>query len=281
MSEETESQEVESSESSGPLAGERLAAARRELEITILDVAKELHLDEPKVRALERNDFDVLGAPVFAKGHLRKYAQLVGVPVEDVLADYYALDRPTGAPPLVARSRKPEQTLSPGPWIAVIAVLIVVGAAYWYFVVRQPAQTTEPAEQVETPEAQPEAVEETTDDAPVPVQEEAEEPEADAPAVVPAAEPTPVSSQPVADGTVRLTVTFSGDCWTEITDAAGERLFFALGAAGRMVTVEGAEPLSALFGNADSVTLEVNGVSRSIAASERRGDTARMTITAP
>ncbi len=46
-------------------------------------MAKELHLDEPKVQALEENQFDVLGAPVFAKGHLRKYAELVGVPVDD------------------------------------------------------------------------------------------------------------------------------------------------------------------------------------------------------
>ena len=38
-------------------------------------------------RALERNEFDVLGAPVFAKGYLRKYAQLVHVNSDDVLAE--------------------------------------------------------------------------------------------------------------------------------------------------------------------------------------------------
>ena len=279
MSDESESPEVESSESSGPLAGERLAAARRELEITILDVAKELHLDEPKVRALERNDFEVLGAPVFAKGHLRKYAQLVGVPVEDVLADYYSLNRSSGAPPLVARVIKPERSLSPGPWVAVIVVILVVAAAYWYFVVRQPAQTARPAEPVEMPAEQPEAVLETTEDLPVPIQEEA--PDIDTASAEPAMDPAPPAPAPVAEGTVRLTVTFTGDCWTEITDAAGERLFFGLGTAGRTVVVEGAEPLSALFGSAESVTLDVNGVSRSIAAAERRGDTARMTISAP
>ncbi len=59
----------------GPMAGERLRQARHEQQISVLEVAKELHLDEPKVRALERNEFDVLGAPVFAKGHLRKYAR--------------------------------------------------------------------------------------------------------------------------------------------------------------------------------------------------------------
>ncbi len=288
MSDEPESQQDESSGSSGPLAGERLALARRELEITILDVAKELHLDEPKVRALERNDFEVLGAPVFAKGHLRKYAQLVGVPIEDVLADYYTLNRATGAPPLVARVVKPERSFSPGPWIALLLVLLIAAAAYWYFVVRQPSQPTPVSQPADTP-VQQSAV---TDAAPaevfVPVQEESTDDDLDAAPVEqvadtpPAAEPAVQTlPEPVADGTVRLSVAFSGDCWTEITDAAGERLFFGLGTAGRSITVEGAEPLSALFGSAESVALEVNGVSRAISAFERRGDTARMTIAAP
>lgn len=285
MSDELESQQDASSGSSGPLAGERLAAARRELEITILEVAKELHLDEPKVRALERNDFEVLGAPVFAKGHLRKYAQLVGVPVEDVLADYYALNRTTGAPPLVPRVAKPERSLSPGPWIAVILVVLIAAAAYWYFVVRQPAQMNSPSEPGDTPAMQSDVVEASS----VPVQEETTDTGTDSAPVEPAAdaapaavEPAPESlPRPIAEGTVRLSVTFSDDCWTEITDAAGERLFFGLGTAGRSIAVEGAEPLSALFGSAESVTLEVNGVSRAISAAERRGDTARMTIAAP
>ncbi|MDJ0909953.1 MAG: DUF4115 domain-containing protein [Woeseiaceae bacterium] len=286
MSDEPESQQDESSGADGPKAGERLAAARRELEITILDVAKELHLDEPKVRALERNDFEILGAPVFAKGHLRKYAQLVGVPVEDVLADYYTLNRATGAPPLVARARRPERSLSPGPWIAVIVVLLVAAAAYWYFAVRQPAQTTQPATPAEMPAMQTDTVDAASTETSVPVQEEAVD--ADAAPVEPAAETGPAVSEPavsaptpVAEGTVRLSVTFSGDCWTEISDAAGEQLFVGSGTAGRSITVEGAEPLSALFGKAENVTLEVNGVSRAILASERRGDTARMTIVAP
>ena len=75
-----------------PVGGERLAEARRELQIPVIEIAKELHLDEYKVRALECNDFDVIGAPVFAKGHLRKYAQMVKVDEADVMADYYQLN---------------------------------------------------------------------------------------------------------------------------------------------------------------------------------------------
>ena len=68
MSDATDNSEEEASSSEqGPLGGEGLAEARRAQQISVLEIAKELHLDEPKVRALERNEFDVLGAPVFAK----------------------------------------------------------------------------------------------------------------------------------------------------------------------------------------------------------------------
>ncbi len=276
MSDEPESADVKVSESAGPLAGERLAAARRELDITVLDVAKELHLDEPKVRALERNDFEVLGAPVFAKGHLRKYAQLVGVSIEDVLADYYSLNRATTAPPLVARVRKPARGVSPGPWTAVIVILIAAAAAYWYFVMRQPAEPAQPSTSIETPIQQAAEPQDSPATTSAPVE--------DMPAVLLDEEPAEAvatAPAPIPDGTVRLTIRFTGDCWTEITDAAGDRLFFASGTEGRIVTVEGAEPLNVLFGKAENVVMDVNGVRRPFTAADRRGDTARLTITSP
>ena len=112
MSEEQDTAAEESGENEehGPRGGERLAEARRAQQISVLEVAKELHLDEHKVRALERNDFDVLGAPVFAKGHLRKYAQLVGVDEDDVFADYYRLTRQDVAPPIIV-GRRPRRSL--------------------------------------------------------------------------------------------------------------------------------------------------------------------------
>ena len=140
MTDETKEQQGEEqadngNKTEGPLAGERLAVARREQQITVLEVAKELHLDEPKVRALEQNKFDVLGAPVFAKGHLRKYAMLVGVDNDDVLLDYYKLNRASGMPPVVGKVRKSVRERSPGPWIATIVILVIAAAAYWWFLV--------------------------------------------------------------------------------------------------------------------------------------------------
>ena len=78
---------------------------------------------------------------------------------------------------------------------------------------------------------------------------------------------------------MRLSISYSGDCWTEITDASGRRLFFDLGKAGRTVSLSGEAPFNVLFGDAANVSLEVNGGRFEIPAADRRGRTARLTIT--
>ena len=285
-----------------PLAGMRLAEARRTQDITVLDIAKELHLDEPKVRALEENNFEVLGAPVFAKGHLRKYAELVGVPTDDILADYYSLNRAVGAPPVVGRPRKRERDYHLGQWFAAIAIIALLGAvvvaAYWWYENR----VTESVAQGDTAALAPFA---STVDDDIDASNDAE-PASDLP------EPTEVGDtleasgaavvevtlpEAVADATdnassdtaslqsdepqATLTMSFSGDCWTEVSDAAGKRLYFDLGAAGRNVTVTGAAPLRALFGDSVNVSVEVNGQDFVIPASMISGRTARLTVNAP
>lgn len=292
----------------GPIGGERLAEVRRAKQISVLEIAKELHVEEAKIRALENNDFDALGAPVFAKGHLRKYSQLVGVNQDDVLADYYRLARSREVPPVVVSRQKPRRELSPGPWIAVVTVLALLASTYWLLVERPfapPVITPSATQQAPAAEAGPAAESEAEEQSGA-EPAAAESPVAGQPAAEPGAEelPSPAAAgepvQPAADvpqdvplgaGTaappavggdeVRLSVTFNGECWTEITDASGRRLFFQLGRSGRTVNVSGPGPLSALFGDAENVTLRVNGEDFTIPAASRRGRTARLTISGP
>lgn len=289
-------------EPQGPIGGERLAQARREQQISVLEVAKELHLDEPKVRALERNDFDVLGAPVFAKGHLRKYAQLVDVDADDVFADYYRMTRSTDMPPIFIGRSKARRELTPGPWIAVLAAILLVAAAYWWLASRGTVAPAEPPPQAQPQQAEPTvgpdaAAEDAADEEVVDddvVDNDVADGDIDAvvddtvvlaaalPGVAPAAaEPVPEAAEPPAEGQIRLSLTFSADCWTEISDADGRRLFFNMGRGGRSVELSGKAPLSALFGNADGVSLRVNGNDYAIPASSRSNRTARLTIINP
>lgn len=285
-------QKTPDADASGPLGGERLAIARRAHEISASDIAKELHLDEPKIRALEQNNFELLGAPVFAKGHLRKYAELVGVSTDDIIADYYRLNQTTGAPPVVGPARKFERDYSPVSWIVVaLVVVIVASASYWWFTrdpVRPPAVRTQAA--VLAPFA--------SDASDEPVQQAA----AETAEILPEPEPlvtaeelpptdTMLVSSTVADfeseplvedvsllPQVHVELSFSGDCWTEVSDASGRRLFYDLGTAGRVVALAGDEPLQIVLGNSENVSINVEGRDYPISDYVRRGSLTRLTI---
>ncbi len=276
MSDENDNLEdaAKDEEPQGPICGERLAEARRAQQIPVIEIAKELHLDEYKVRALEGNDFDVIGAPVFAKGHLRKYAQLVGVDEADVMADYYQLDRSKGTSPVVLARPRPGRMVSPGPWVAAIVVIIAAATAYWWFAARE-TPATPPVTGEIAPLPQEEAALDLQDE----VVETDAEPVEDEPAAE--MEPLPIEPPITSSGPPEMTlsITYSGDCWTEITDAGGRRLFFDLGKSGRTVNLSGEAPFNVLFGDAEYVSLVVDGASFDIPAANRRGRTARLTIT--
>lgn len=113
-----------------------------------------------------------------------------------------------------------------------------------------------------------------TEEPPVSVSEQAPQPQPEA--IV--EEQAPDDANAVAGNSVELILLYSGDCWTEVTDAAGRRLFFGLGSDGRTVTLSGVEPLGVLLGNSKNVSVQVNGLDYNIPAANRRGNTARLTI---
>jgi cytoskeleton protein RodZ len=289
MADEVDNAATETEESSGPVAGERLAIARRELQISVLEIAKELHLDESKVRALERNEFDVLGAPVFAKGHLRKYAGLVHLEPEDILVDYYRMNRTADMPPVVSVRPRPRQELSPGPWIAIIVVIVVAVSAYFWFTRPAPPATDvdpgETAGEVVPPSATEEEAADVSGAAgeveeaggPAASDDRTESaPDTEARVEQPVIEET--ESPEIADGQMRMLLTYSEDCWTEVTDATGKRLFFALGTDGRTVELSGAEPFDVLFGNPAGVAVMINGDEYTLPPTARTDQPLRLTI---
>jgi cytoskeleton protein RodZ len=214
----------------------------------------------------------------------------VGVPVDDVMADYYLLNKATGAPPIVGPPRKRQRDLNLLPWLLLIPLLLLMGGGYYWWQSR-PATPTPPAPApasspgasgmaLPLPTRQPPVAAETTP---------AAEPEPASSAVEAAAEalaePAPVAENAaravapaLASDELALQLTFSGDCWTEVTDSDGERLFFDLGKSGRTVNLRGKAPVRVLLGNSNNVSVRVNGEPYTIAASDRRGDTARMSI---
>lgn len=71
--------------------GAALRARREALGLTIQQAAEALHLDPAMVAAIEADRFAALGAPVYARGHLRKYAIVLGLSPEWAIERYEAL----------------------------------------------------------------------------------------------------------------------------------------------------------------------------------------------
>jgi len=112
--------------------GARLRTAREERGLSIEEVADRLRLNEALVLAMEEDRFGLLGAPVFARGHLKNYAALVGAPELEVMAgfDVGDLPEPTFLPAL---ERAPiSRPRSRWPWIVAIAVGVAGAVAAWW-----------------------------------------------------------------------------------------------------------------------------------------------------
>lgn len=275
--EENNSEEVR--EQPGPLAGQRLAAARKSRNMDIATVAAELHIDADKVRALEDNRFADLGASVYTKGYLRRYARLVGIPTDDVFAEYYELTRSDVAPAVIITRRRQPRDWSLGPWLVGLVIVAILSAiAIWWF--NGPLGRDDDAAALGT---EPDARKTDTVILPPATSPQTEtvvgsETPGNADAGLGADEllgDAPVGS---ASSDVSLTLYFRGDCWAEVSDATGARLFYDLGKTGRTVEVSGAAPITVLLGDSSQVEIEVDGRSFDIPADRIEGSLARFQI---
>jgi cytoskeleton protein RodZ len=196
--------------------------------------------------------------------------------------------------------RKYGREFNAGPWLggAVIA-LLVAAALYWWFVLRsvEPPATLEPAATMRAPAVPDVSASESasTTDSPPDVQpvDAAVTPEAEVVAgpleeASPATgEPVPVAAESVAEAEpastapqVQIDLAFSGDCWTEVSDASGRRLYYDLGRDGRVISLSGDAPLRVILGDSYNVRVTVNGRDWQIPDSARSGRLARLTIDA-
>ena len=85
--------------------GARLKREREARGLTEQQAAESLNLDPTVVAALEANDFAALGAPVFVKGHLRRYASLLGLSEDEIVGAYERSKQHVDEPSLVPRAR--------------------------------------------------------------------------------------------------------------------------------------------------------------------------------
>lgn len=259
--------------------GQVLRDAREAQGLTLEEAAARLRLMQRQIVAMEADEFESLGQPVFARGFVRNYSRLLGLEPETLLA------KMEGAPsePSVVSYAEPPQPRSwlSSPWLillllGVLVVVTVPVTLYWWLnegenelVSRvQSVERVDPVPLPPRPVAVPvEAAAPVAEPAPPPPVEAAT-PVAPAPAApaapapIPAAVPgeagapaAPVS--PVLGGVLKLE--FGEEAWVEIKDASGRMLHRQLNPAGSSVSVRGQPPFDLVIGNAAQARMTYNG----------------------
>lgn len=141
--------------------GLQLTAARERAGWSLLQVADKLHLDVSTVRALEADDFAALGALVYARGHLRRYGELLGLPageIEVACARAMRLDEAAYLKGIArGQVRSTGRALTVPPAAAAVAAAIVVVLALIWWAMRMPhrARPASPVSAVSTPDTAP------------------------------------------------------------------------------------------------------------------------------
>jgi len=264
----------------GHTPGALLKQERIRRGLSVQQAAEGLHLDPWIVEAIEANHFLALGAPVYAKGYLRKFAVLLELAPDVVVARYEALSDTPAVPTPV-----PVITTTPPPrpkwpkrlaWSLVIVLIAVIGWFAFDVLMPPPAPIVPPQTQpaATATEHMVPATFETTQSAATPVAATTDAPATFAPTSAAAAAPragndvmatpvdAPVPGPPATgssgEGATQLRLEFSEASWVEVYDANGQRLLYDVGQPGRARNVSGPAPLSVVIGMASAVTAQVN-----------------------
>lgn len=114
--------------------GRQLAAARERLEMSVDEAASSLRVDVAVIESLEAGRFFALGAPVFARGYLRQYAELLGEPLDEVTGRYQTLEESAASPDISAVPHIPGKVgMRRARWpLVVVAVVLLVTAVVWW-----------------------------------------------------------------------------------------------------------------------------------------------------
>ncbi|MDX1502108.1 MAG: DUF4115 domain-containing protein [Thermoanaerobaculia bacterium] len=215
--------------------GNWLRRQREIREIPLREIADVTKISMRYLEGLEQDRFDILPAPVFAKGFLREYSRYVGLDPDEVVNSFLIAQR--GPEEDDEESGRPRRS---GEWASGVALaagvlgLLVLIAFLVFYGGRDAGTDTVAPPPIAVP----------------PVPEAVAQPQAP----VEAAAPPSVPRAPI-----RVTMDFTEDCWLEAS-VDGESRLSELHVQGESLTLEAQESVLLTLGNPGGVRIEVNGV---------------------
>lgn len=265
---------------------------QRELrQISLREIADTSKISLRYLEALEEERFDLLPAPVFAKGFLRQYARYVGLDPEETVNFYLSARAPDLEVEMVAEE-PPRRGLSTGAYVAIVVAMVALLVALvwgigWLGENREPSPTATPSSGApeQTPAGTAPAGTAPTDRAPADAEAPASD---DAPpgsaspssaggpsGDVSEKQPGDTPTAPVTPAPVRVVLDFRGDCWTEAM-IDGERRLAEIRRQGESLSLEARESVELKLGDGSVVDVEVNG--RPYPLDVNAGETVRLQI---
>jgi cytoskeleton protein RodZ len=292
--------------------GVKLKAERERRGLSAQKAADEMHLDRWVIDALEAGDYARIGPAVYAKGHLKKYAALLGLPAAEIAAGFEShapAPAAVSAGPSMLLSTRDESGssggLTPLQVAGCVAVVLALGILWWRpWHARAKAPVSAPPAASAAVSAAPAATPETgilssalaapvaVAAAPIPAattaagtaggtagstaatSSNASTATSRAAPDSPAVSPDPAAPVP-GTGRARLRLSFSADSWVDVHDAAGKRTFAGNGLANSVKTISGLAPMRVYLGVGSGVQLEINDRAVAIGPQFFAGDVAR------
>jgi cytoskeleton protein RodZ len=114
--------------------GQVLKKERELRGLSVQQAADELNLDRWIVEAIESDNFLALGPPVFARGHLRKYAVLLAVSEDLIVGRYDALSGTPALPvvtPTTTAHVRVRRRMRVYVLPLLLAAIVLVALAWW------------------------------------------------------------------------------------------------------------------------------------------------------
>lgn len=225
--------------------GDWLRRQREMREISLRDIADRTKISLRYLEAMEDDRFDLLPAPIFAKGFLREYARYVGLSPDEVVNHYLAVQQQQSPE---EDGVKKDQTLVNRPYrqvkpvrswtyglFLVLAVLVLI-ALVWLLVWYNNRRREQPAA-----------------DATLPPSAAPAEPAAGQTAV-----PVPtVPEKPSAP--LEVTIDFTADCWVEVR--VDDKPFLAeQRVQGESLPIEAQRSVDIKLGDTGAAEIQVNGL---------------------
>ena len=246
--------------------GADLARAREQRGLSVEDVSNATRIRGGLIRAIEADDFDPCGGAVYARGHIRGIARVVGIDPEPLVAEFDRShveepvpvpvpNQPTD-PDLVARAERRRPN-----WTAAMAAALLVICALAGYGIYQNSTSNKPAANANDLPTVP--APSTTTPSPL------------TPTVTSSPPPSSVAMVPPRDAVVLIRVTGT-KTWLQVETLTHQVLFSAILNHGDAKTFRDAHGLTLVIGNAPAVQLVADNQDFGVPRSS--GNVARVTV---